>query len=170
VIDVEIRPLNAADAAAFRDIRLQAISDSPSAVWPTYDEEAGRSIRETEARIRKTESQVVFGAFIDTKLVGIAGLRREPLEQVRHKALLWGVFIRPEQRQAGLARKLFSRLLAFAREKGVVQIQLCVNAENARARNLYRSLGFESFGLEPRAMRVGDRYFDEEHMVLRLDE
>jgi hypothetical protein len=34
---------------------------------------------------------------------------------------------------------------------------------------LYRSLGFESFGVEPRAMRVGDRFYDEEHMVLRLD-
>jgi ribosomal protein S18 acetylase RimI-like enzyme len=112
----------------------------------------------------------VFGAFIDAKLAGIAGLRREPLEQVRHKALLWGVFIHPEQRRAGLARELFSRLLAFAREEGVLQIQLCVNTENVRARNLYRSLGFVSFGVEPRAMRVGDRYFDEEHMVLRLGE
>jgi ribosomal protein S18 acetylase RimI-like enzyme len=170
VINVEIRPLTAADAFAFREIRLHAISDSPSAVWPTYDEEAGRSIPDIEARIRRTESQVVFGAFIDAKLAGIAGLRREPLEQVRHKALLWGVFIHPEQRRAGLARELFSRLLAFAREEGVLQIQLCVNTENVRARNLYRSLGFVSFGVEPRAMRVGDRYFDEEHMVLRLGE
>jgi RimJ/RimL family protein N-acetyltransferase len=168
--NLEIRPLRAADAAAFRDIRLQAISDSPSAVWPTLEEEAGRTIRETEARIEKTDTQVVFGAFLNTKLVGIAGLRREPLAQVRHKAVLWGVFVSPEQRRTGLARTLFSRLLAFAREEGVLQIQLCVNAENVRARNLYRSLGFASFGLEPRAMRVGNRYFDEEHMVLRLDE
>jgi RimJ/RimL family protein N-acetyltransferase len=167
---LDIRPLSAADAAAFREIRLQAIADSPSAVWPTHEEEARRTIQETEARIQKTDTQVVFGAFLDTKLVGIAGLRREPLAQVRHKAVLWGVFVSPEQRRAGLARELFSRLLAFAREEGVLQIQLCVNAENVRARNFYRSLGFEAFGLEPRAMRVGDRYFDEEHMVLRLDE
>jgi hypothetical protein len=31
-------------------------------------------------------------------------------------------------------------------------------------------LGFASFGVEPRAMRVGDRFYDEEHMVLRLDD
>jgi ribosomal protein S18 acetylase RimI-like enzyme len=165
-----IRPLNAADAAAFREIRLQAISDSPSAVWPTYEEEARRTKQEVEARIQRTATQVVFGAFIDTKLVGIAGLRRELLEQVRHKAVLWGVFISPDQRREGLARKLFSRVASCAREEGVLQIHLCVNADNARARNLYRSLGFTSFGVEPRAMRVGDKYFDEEHMVLRLDE
>ena len=165
---LEIRPLTAHDAAAFRRIRLQAISDSPSAVWPTYEEEAGRTVEEIEARIRKTDIQVVFGAFIDAELVGIAGLRREPLEQVKHKAVLWGVFISPDRRREGLARKLFSSVLSFAREEGVLQIQLCVNAENDRARRLYRSLGFKPFGLEPRAMRIGDRYFDEEHMVLCL--
>lgn len=52
----------------------------------------------------------------------------------------------------------------------MLQIQLCVNVENTKARNLYLSLGFKPFGLEPRSMRVGDKYFDEEHMALRLDE
>jgi ribosomal protein S18 acetylase RimI-like enzyme len=167
---LEIRPLARSDANAFRQIRLQAISDSPSAVWPTYEEEARRTVEEIEARIQRTDTQVVFGAFIGLTLVGIAGLRREPLDQVRHKAVLWGVFISPNRRREGLARKLFSSVLSFAREEGVRQIQLCVNAENDRARRLYRSLGFKPFGLEPRAMRVGDKYFDEEHMVLRLDD
>jgi RimJ/RimL family protein N-acetyltransferase len=167
---LEIRPLATGDATAFRQIRLQAISDSPSAVWPTYEEEAKRTVEEIEARIQRKDTQVVFGAFIDSKLVGIAGLRREPLEQVKHKAVLWGVFISPDRRREGLARKLFSSVLSFACDEGVRQIQLCVNAENDRARNLYRSLGFKPFGLEPRAMRVDDKYFDEEHMVLRLDD
>jgi RimJ/RimL family protein N-acetyltransferase len=165
---LEIRPLATSDAAAFRRIRLQAISDSPSAVWPTYEEEARRTVEETEARIRKTDTQVVFGAFIDAELVGVAGLRREPLEQVRHKAVLWGVFISPDRRREGLARKLFASVLSFARDEGVLQIQLCVNAENDRARRFYLSLGFKAFGLEPRAMRIGDKYFDEKHMVLWL--
>jgi ribosomal protein S18 acetylase RimI-like enzyme len=168
--NLDIRPLSAVDAAAFRQMRLQAISDSPTAVWPTYEEEARRTVEEIEARIQRTDAQVVFGAFVDMELAGIAGLRREPLGQVRHKAVLWGVFVSPHQRREGLARKLFARVVSFAREEGVLQIQLCVNAENTRARNLYRSLGFSTFGVEPRAMRVGDKYFDEEHMVLRLDE
>lgn len=167
---LEVRPLAASDVAAFRQIRLQAILDSPSAVWPTYEEEANRTSEEIEARIVMTGMQLVFGAFIDSALVGIAGLRREPLDQVRHKAVLWGVFISPAWRREGLARKLFAQVASFARQAGVLQIHLCVNAENVRAANLYRSIGFKSFGVEPRAMRVGDRFFDEEHMVLRLDE
>jgi RimJ/RimL family protein N-acetyltransferase len=169
-IDVDIRPLHAADAIAFKELRLQAISDSPSAVWPTHDEEAKRTIADVQARIERTAMQVVFGAFIDMQLVGIAGLRREPLEQVSHKALLWGVFIRPDRRRAGLARQLLSATLAYARATGVLQVHLCVNADNLPARALYQSLGFETYGLEPRAVRVGGTYFDEEHMVLRLDD
>ncbi|AOJ07403.1 hypothetical protein [Burkholderia mayonis] len=30
------------------------------------------------------------------------------------------------------------------------------------------SLGFETFGVERRAMRVGDRFYDEQHMVRML--
>lgn len=166
---MEIRSLAAADAAAYRALRIEAIADSPSAIWPTHDEEASRTEQEIAARIARTGMQVAFGAFGETGLAGIAGLRREPLEQVRHKATLWGVFVRPNQRGTGLARQLVAHLVAWAREEGVLQIHLCVNAENTRARQLYLSLGFASYGLEPRAMRVNDRYFDEEHMLLRLD-
>jgi hypothetical protein len=52
VTSLEIRPLNAGDAIAFRALRLLAISDSPAAVWFTHDEEAGRTIAEIEARIQ----------------------------------------------------------------------------------------------------------------------
>ncbi len=34
---------------------------------------------------------------------------------------------------------------------------------------LFRACGFEPFGVEPRALRVGGRYVDEEQMVLFLD-
>ena len=168
--DLIIRPLTAHDIEAFKAIRLLAISDSPSAVWPTADEEAQRTPGEVKARIEQTPVQIVFGAFSGVRLIGVAGLRRESLVQVAHKATLWGVFVHPEFRHAGIARQLFTHLREHALGTGILQIHLCVNAENARAKKLYQSMGFESFGLEPRAMRVGGRFYDEEHMWLRLDE
>lgn len=166
---VTIRPLNAQDAPAFQQIRLQAISDSPTSVWPTYAEEAQRSLDETALRIARTDTQLVVGAFDGTHLVGIAGMRREALQQVRHKATLWGVFISPEQRRDGLARTLITRLVDWARAQGVLQVHLYVNTENTRARDLYAALGFTTIGLEPDAMCVGGKYFDEDHMMLRLN-
>ncbi|WGG53526.1 GNAT family N-acetyltransferase [Rugamonas sp. DEMB1] len=168
--EIDIRPLSSADSAAFRAIRLRAIVDSPSAVWPTLAEEEGRTQEEVMARIAQTDAQVVFGAFDGPRLIGIAGLRREVLLQVAHKATLWGVFVDPAWRKAGIARRLFALARAHAQRSGVLQIQLCVNAANLPAQSLYRALGFVGYGLEPRAMRVGERFYDEQHMALRLGE
>jgi hypothetical protein len=60
-------------------MRLDAILSSPSAIWPTYDEVSAQSLDAIVARIEQTANQIVFGAFDGDKLVGIAGLRREPL-------------------------------------------------------------------------------------------
>jgi ribosomal protein S18 acetylase RimI-like enzyme len=166
---ITIRPLAEDDAAAFKALRLKATLDAPTALWPTYDEEAVRTLEDTRNRIRATDHQIVFGAFAGDELAGIAGLRREVLAQVAHKAVLWGVFVDPAHRRAGLASRLLEVAIAHARAAQVLQIQLCVNAENPRAQALYRNAGFETFGVEHRAVRVGGRFYAEEHMMLRLD-
>lgn len=167
--DIAIRPLTAEDAEAFKALRLKAIQDAPTAIWPTHEEEAARTLDETRNRIRTSDHQIVFGAFAGPALIGIAGLRREPLAQVAHKAVLWGVFVDPARRRGGIAGRLLDAAIAHARAASVLQIQLCVNAENPHAQALYRNAGFETFGIERRAMRVGKRFYDEEHMALRLD-
>lgn len=167
--DIVIRPLIDEDAEAFKALRLKAIEDAPTAIWPTHEEEAARTLEDTRNRIHTTDHQVVFGAFAGRELIGIAGLRREPLAQVAHKAVLWGVFVDPAHRRGGVASRLLDAAIAHARAARVLQIHLCVNAENPRAQALYRNAGFETFGVERRAMRVGDRFYDEEHMALRLD-
>jgi len=167
---LDFRPLQRDHWPAFRELRLRSIAGSPLATYPTHEEEAGRSPDEIRERIAESATQVVFGAFDGDTLAGIAGLRREPLLQVAHKAVLWGVFVHPDWRQRGLARALMDALFAYARAHGVRQIRLSVNVENPPAIGLYRSLGFASYGREPRAMRVGDRFYDEELMVLLLDD
>ena len=52
--------------------------------------------------------------------------------------------------------------------EGLGQILLSVTETQTAAIGLYRSLGFESFGREPLALKIGDRAIDEEYMVLRL--
>ncbi len=51
---------------------------------------------------------------------------------------------------------------------GVRQIKLGVNATNMAAKALYQSMGFERFGVEPDALNVDGRFYDEEHYMLRL--
>jgi ribosomal protein S18 acetylase RimI-like enzyme len=47
-------------------------------------------------------------------------------------------------------------------------VRLSVFADNTRAKGLYRRMGFQPYGLLPRAIRRGERYIDEEFMYLDL--
>jgi ribosomal protein S18 acetylase RimI-like enzyme len=156
--------------ASFKALRLAAIDSAPFALWPTHEEEAAQSAAEVQARIDPGPYQIVFGAFDGRELVGIAGFRRDRLAQIAHRATIWGVAVHPARRKEGIGLRLLQRLVAHARDAGVLQLQLAVAVENQPAQALYRSLGFKGYGIEPRAMRVGDRFYDEEHMVLRLDD
>jgi ribosomal protein S18 acetylase RimI-like enzyme len=169
MIDV-IRLLQEDDWAAFQQLRLLATVESPLAIWPTREEEARRTQAEVRARIAPTAWQTVFGAFAGTDLVAIAGLRREPLAQVAHKATLWGVYVHPAHRRGGLARRLLGAACAHARAQRVLQVHLSVNAGNQRALGLYESLGFTAYGREPRTLRIKDAFHDEILMALALDD
>ncbi|MDR6385983.1 RimJ/RimL family protein N-acetyltransferase [Paraburkholderia caribensis] len=161
--------MNENDAAAFAKLRLKAIDDSPSAIWPTLDEERARPLDIVAAQIRPTPEQIVFGVFDQHMLIGIAGLKQEPYAQLRHKGMLWGVFVHPLYRNVGVARELLGAALTHARNMQLRQVHLRVNTENHRARQLYVTSGFTGYGTERRAMCVNGRCFDEENMVLYLD-
>jgi RimJ/RimL family protein N-acetyltransferase len=166
---VTVRPLDSPDAEQFKAMRLLAADNAPTALRPTRQEEFARSIEEIAGRIRSTPTQAVFGAFAGELLVGITGVRREPLCQVKHKATIWGVFVDPSYRGRGIAQMLLAAATAHASEEwGTIQLMLCVNAENLPAKRLYASYGFRTFGVEPRAMKVGDRFYDEELMFKQL--
>jgi len=79
------------------------------------------------------------------------------------------MYVAPAHRGQGLGRALLDALLERARAiPDLTQVLLGVSASQTAAKQLYTSLGFECFGREPDALRVGRELFDEEHMVLRL--
>lgn len=65
------------------------------------------------------------------------------------------------------AWQLVQEMLRHAAEH-VEIIQAPVVIENLAARKLYYDLGFRPFGFESQALRIGDRYYDEEHIALDL--
>lgn len=168
---MDVRALIESDAEAFWRVRLRALRDHPEAFGMAYEDARATPLEEIAERFRTTytgRESFVLGAF-DPALVGITGCFREEGGKRRHKALIWGMYVAPEARSRGVGRALLVEAIARARQwPGLAQIHLGVMTENTAARRLYRSLGFEVYGLEPRSLRVGERYLDEEHMVLRL--
>ncbi|MFZ1138746.1 MAG: GNAT family N-acetyltransferase [Candidatus Sulfotelmatobacter sp.] len=167
---MEIRFLTTDDAAEYWRLRLEALQRDPEAFSSSAEEHQSLSLDDVRARLSSgTGDFFVAGAIDDGCLLGMAGFYRERGPNTRHKGRVWGIYVTPERRGAGLGRRIMQAVLERgAAINGVEQILLSVTATQTAASALYRALGFQSFGCEPGALKVGDRYIDEEYMVLRL--
>ena len=166
-----VRRLDEADTAAFRTLRLHALQESPEAFGSSYEETVVQPLERMAERLRHAPERphdFVLGAF-DPHLIGMVGFARETRAKTRHKGSIWGMYVAEQARGHGIGRALLERLLAEARAQPDLEaITLLVVSTNEAAKHLYRSFGFAIYGTEPDALKLGDRYYDEDLMVLRL--
>jgi ribosomal protein S18 acetylase RimI-like enzyme len=162
--EVQVRRLMPEDAADYRAIRLAALKQAPEAFGSTYAAEADRPLAAFAERLT---SAAVFGAFVDGRIAGLMVFRQADGAKDAHKAHLYGVFVAPEARGAGVGDALLSAVIAYGRDH-VEQILLAVVADNTAAIRLYERHGFVTYGVEPRALKSDGRYFDEILMVRML--
>jgi len=153
-----------ADAAQYREIRLEGLKCSPEAFGSTYETE---SVQPLSSFSKRLGGSAVFGAFRGAELLGIAGFAvRNGLKEA-HKGLLWGMYVRPDARKAGVGRRLVEAVIDFARQR-VELLQLSVVSDNEQARRLYAHLGFVEYGVEKNSLKQHGRYYDEILMAFDL--
>lgn len=169
---MEVRKLTETDAEAFWNIRLRALRDNPESFGASYEEFLERGIAGIAQGLRKRDTapdDATFGAFEGTTLVGIAGFRREVEVKRRHKGIIWGMYVPLEMRGKGIGKALLQAAIAYAKTLlGLEKINLSVVLTSKEARQLFIAQGFETYGLERDALKLHDRYFDQELMTLRL--
>jgi ribosomal protein S18 acetylase RimI-like enzyme len=166
---MSVRILTRADAAAFRELRLRALKEHADAFTSSYEEDVQKPLTATEQRIDGGDGSTFWGAFVDGRLQGIVGLAREPRRKNAHKADIVAMYVAPEAGRRGLGRALLQAVIDHARSvAGLEQLVLTVTRNNHAAFELYRTTGFMTYGVEPRAIKVAGEYFDKEHMILFL--
>ncbi|GAB3711423.1 GNAT family N-acetyltransferase [Spirosoma flavus] len=115
-----------------------------------------------------------LGALTDAnELAGSVSFRREgeTRKKLRHKGLLFAMYVAADYSGQGIGRMLLEEVVRRARQlPNIEQINLSVLASNERAKRQYYKLGFRSYSYEKNAIKDGDRYYDEELMVLFLNE
>ena len=114
--------------------------------------------------------EIELAAIIDGKLAGIAGIGAVGRKyKVRHRAD-FGISVLKEYWGLGLGRILTKACIQCAREAGYQQLELNVVGENERAVSLYRSVGFQEFGRNPRGFNSRlSGYQELVYMLLELD-
>ena len=149
---------------------LEALEREPESFGESAEEHRKTTVESAAERLAANpDDNIVLGAFQEGELVGMAGFFRYPLAKARHKGRIWGGYVRASFRGQGMGRALLVALLARIKScPGVEQVSLTLVSGKEAARALYLSLGFEPYGLEPHGLKVGERYFDNEHMVLEL--
>ena len=170
---MHIRQLGIGDAASYHALRLRMLRLCPDAFTSSYEEDVTKPLSWVEERLvpgARAPDDFVLGAFEgDAALAGSIGLNVEPRQKQRHKGFVFGMYVAPEFAGRGFGRALLGACIERARRiAGLEQLTLTVTASNRRAVRLYEAAGFTTFGIEQRALKIGDAYFAKAHMVLPL--
>ena len=111
---------------------------------------------------------VMYAAKLDGTIVGIANVNRKK-RRMSHRASI-GVSVRRCAWHRGVGTALMEKLIAFARNNGIEQLELEVRSDNERAIRLYEKFGFKKIGTIPAFLKVNGETFDCDYMVLRLSD
>lgn len=168
---MEYRRLIHTDLDSYYENRLRAVEAHPTAFLTTVEETRlnGKAHFLNTLALAGHE-RAIFGALNEGKVVGAVGIFQQERPKLVHKAQLWGMNVDPEFRNRGVGENIMRLLVRHAKEKlKVVSINLTVESNNIFAIRLYEQFGFKKWGVEPKAMIVDGKYYDEDHMTLLLE-
>lgn len=163
------RILQPEDAEQWIAIRTKALDAVPFAFGRTNQDE---NPERKQFLLEQTNGKdnFIFGAFDDEKLVGVAGFFQYDTVKNNHKGMIWSVYVSPNWQGKGIGKKLMELLLHHAwKLDGLDHILLSVSANMSGAIHLYKSLGFQQYGLEPNCLKINGEYQDAILMALKRD-
>lgn len=151
----EVRRFRAGEWRQFREIRLEALKDTPIGFGEWYEdaiELPDEAWQERTRRAAEASESALFAAFDQGgRPVGTAGAfpKAESSLTDGRELVIYGVYVSPEHRgpRLGVASLLFDAVIKWAREVGGADVvTLSVHERNDRAHAFYRRYGFVETG------------------------
>ncbi len=153
----------------YKELRLEALQDSPTSFGTSYVEAAADpdgTWEEILEKVQSSDGQWLRFAEANQKLIGMVGAYKERSNKTRHRANIIAVYVSPSMRGKGIARRLAETLIQdIGADPEIIAIDLDVTAGNHAAERLYTSLGFKEIGYKEKEMYIDGVYYDTRMMT-----
>lgn len=143
---IALEPIGPQNAQIFKDIRLRALQDSPTAFSSTFAEES--KLTDPDWRKRATHwsgaKSIGYLALDDRAAVGIAaGILNQTKPSCADLVSMW---VASTHRRKGIGGMLVETVVTWARSQNAQVLLLLVTSNNHKAINFYQRLGFSLTG------------------------
>ncbi|HVT21683.1 MAG TPA: GNAT family N-acetyltransferase [Mycobacteriales bacterium] len=137
-----IRRITLGDVDVYRQVRLTALAESPSAFASTYATEAAfpdEVWAQRTAHAADGDERAMFLAYEAGECIGLAGATSDDLGADMQLISMW---VAPAYRGTGVAAQLVDSVVEWCAQGGARNVALWVSRGNDRARRLYERMGF----------------------------
>jgi RimJ/RimL family protein N-acetyltransferase len=138
-----IRRAAPGDEPILRELRIAALTDSPSAFSSTLERELNRTAENWRSWVTPPSVTFILESGENKPCGIVAGA---PEASDRSIAVLMSMWVDPSHRGTGAASQLIASIQQWAVELNLREVRLLVNEENPVARRCYERLGFRATG------------------------
>jgi ribosomal protein S18 acetylase RimI-like enzyme len=165
-MDIVYRKLIRGDEHRYRDLYLEALQTFPEFFGNTFEEQSNLPKLPFEETISSgSDDSFIFGGFVGSELIAIAGFKRGDRKKTRHRGELVQVYTRRDFQGRRIGENLVRLTIETAFDlSGVRSIELSMIADNDSARRLYEKMGFETYSVRGDYFRLGERSWSQRFM------
>jgi ribosomal protein S18 acetylase RimI-like enzyme len=150
-----VRPFQSDEWRLYRELRLEALRDSPNAFASTLDREQAFPDELWMDRLARAATSRLDCPLVAEEAGGAVGLAWARIDADDPGTVtLYQLWVHPDARRRGIGRSLLSSATEWARRLGSTKMVLSVSCDAQPAVEFYRRLGFTEDG-PPSPLRAG---------------
>lgn len=168
MVDIEIRKLHPNESNSYRNLRLECLKNYPQNFSSNYQDEKEKEKLFFQPHIEASQiNNFVVGAFHGNNLIGISGFNTYEKNKISHIGIIIQVYVAPKYQGKKIGYNLVKSTLTEAfKINGIEQVEIGVISSNKNADKIYKKLGFETFGVQRRYLKIDNHYYDHKMMMI----
>ena len=168
IMSIQIRKLTPNESNLYRKIRLECLREYPENFSSDFEVEKSKKTLFFQPFIESSSTNnFIIGAFHENNLIGICGFNRYDKAKTNHRGRIIHVYVTPSYQGHNIGHGLVKATVDNVfKTTDTEQIEINVLTTNTKAKGIYERLGFESYGIQKRSLKINGDYHDQNMMVL----